>query len=89
MLRRTVIVLGVVVLVGCLIAAWFAHYPQSGMFATMGIAGPRANSGRLCTGYYRNTSLGRVPTRDVTCHREIDRGSELVYQEYISMDAIT
>ena len=47
--------------VGLFVIARMEYYPQSGMFAAMGMSGPRANSGRRCSGI----SIWHLLRRDI------------------------
>lgn len=65
--QRRSIVFGSLFVGGLLVIAWLEYYPASPMLEMIGLPGPRANSGLRCGSYYRQTVLGRVPTREMAC----------------------
>ena len=71
---------------GLLVIAWLEYYPASPMLEVIGVPGPRANSGLQCGGFYRQTVVGRVRTRDMVC-RATRNGDPMNSQE-VSMDAL-
>ena len=66
--------------------AWLEYYPASPMLEVIGVPGPRANSGLQCGGFYRQTMVGRVRTRDIVCRARMN-GDPMNSQE-VSMDAL-
>jgi hypothetical protein len=66
--QLSAIVFATVFLLGLVLIAWQEYYPSSPMFETIGIPGPRANSGRRCGRSVLQTRFGNWPTRDVSCH---------------------
>jgi hypothetical protein len=80
------IVFGSLFLSGLLVIAWLEYYPASPMLEVIGVPGPRANSGLQCGGFYRQTMVGRVRTRDMVCRARMN-GDSWNSQE-VSMDAL-
>jgi hypothetical protein len=75
MLRRRSIVFGSLFVAGIVAIAWTEYYPSSGMFAALGMSGPRANSGRVCGQPHRQEYIGSVrlliPTGSLVCSRSV------------------
>jgi len=71
---------------GLLVIAWLEYYPASPMLEVIGVPGPRANSGLQCGGFYRQTVVGRVRTRDMVCRAT--RNGDLMNSQEVSMDAL-
>ncbi len=70
------------------VVGWQRYYPSSAMFQSLGLPGPRANTGRRCGGWYRQRSWGRTPTREITCR---PTGSLLGFwnQQEVELDRLT
>ena len=65
--QRRSIVFGSIFVAGLMVIAWTDYYPRSPMFATLGMAGPRANSGRECQSGHEPTFMGWLTRRSIQC----------------------
>jgi hypothetical protein len=89
--QRRSIVFGSVFLAGLVVIAWTEYYPSSGMFAALGMPGPRASSRRVCGHpYTQQYILGirtLIPTRTLTCSRVL-RWVSPIQREEVDLDAL-
>jgi hypothetical protein len=89
--QRRSIVFGSLFLAGLVVIAWTEYYPSSGMFAALGMPGPRANSGRVCGQLARQEYIRGVrtfiPTRSLKCNRVI-RWSSPLQREEVDLDVV-
>jgi hypothetical protein len=84
--RPRSIVFGSLFVGGLLVIAWFEYYPASPMLATIGLPGPRANSGLACGSYYQQTALGRLPMRRMVCR--VPTSADPWNKKEVRMDAL-
>lgn len=78
----------IVILLVAGVVGWQRYYPNSAMFQSLGMPGPRANTDRLCVGWYRQRSWGRTLTRKVTC-RAIRSRLRFPYRQEVELDRLT
>lgn len=89
--KRLLLLLGSI---GLLVAggiAWSNYYPASDMIGAAGLPGRTASgAGRQCQHWYRNSSLGPVPVRRVTCYGPYRSGpAQLRHDERVGYDPVT
>lgn len=72
-MRRSDVILAALVVADIIaIAAWVNIAPASPMIAAVGLAGPRADTDRYCSAWYRQDAWIQLPSRHVTCHGWFD-----------------
>lgn len=85
------IVFGALVVAGLAVIAVSEYYPSSPMFETLGIDGPRANSGRVCGHPYRMAQVMdlriRVPLRALNC-KHVFRWAPAMQLEEVDIDGV-
>src|SRR5688572_4623344 len=72
-MRRSDFILATLVVADLLaVTAWFKIAPSSPMIAAVGLAGPRVDTDRTCSAWYRQDAWIRLPSRTVTCFGPFD-----------------
>ena len=89
--QRRSILFGSLFLAGLAVIVWTKYYPSSGMFAALGMPGPRASSGRVCgqpysVQYIRGVRI-QIPTRTLKCSRVL-RWVSPMQREEVDVDAL-
>lgn len=89
--QRRSIVFGSIFAAGLIVIGWLEYYPSSGMFAVLGMPGPRANRGRECYGWYRQTPIRRIriPTRSLTCRGGDFYTPASMHREEVNLDKLS
>jgi hypothetical protein len=88
-MQRRSIVFGSLVGVGLLAIAWQEYYRSSPLPAIVGIAGPRANSGRRCDDIYSHRKFWQLPLRPLMCRGPSVSSARGMHFEGVGVDALT